>query len=228
MLGYVGIACRENVQIEGFWFYLFSGVFAGATLHYFIAKIAGPFVFGRGWCGWACWTAMFLDLLPLKEPKRRLSEGWMRLRYLHFALVLAAALLAFYLLGDGEAAGESRAALLWLLVGNLAYYATGIALAAALGDNRAFCKYLCPIAVFMKVGARFSLMKIKIDAGKCTDCKLCERSCPMQVPIAEYKARAQRVLSTECIFCTTCVSVCPTRAIGASFGIDRPPRRSGS
>ena len=68
MLVYLGILSRENMQIEGFWYYLFLGVFQAAVIHYAVAKIAGPLVFGRGWCGYACWTAMVLDLLPYKAP----------------------------------------------------------------------------------------------------------------------------------------------------------------
>lgn len=39
----------------------------------------------------------------------------------------------------------------WLfLAGNVLYYIAGIALAFAFKDNRAFCKYLCPITVLLK------------------------------------------------------------------------------
>ena len=47
MLVYLGIICRENMQLEGFWYYLFLGVFEAATIHYCVAKIAGPLFFGR-------------------------------------------------------------------------------------------------------------------------------------------------------------------------------------
>ena len=60
MLLYLGIISRENMQIEGFWYYLFLGTFEAATIHYAVAKIFGPLLFGRGWCGYACWTAMVL------------------------------------------------------------------------------------------------------------------------------------------------------------------------
>ena len=53
MLLYLGIISRENMQIEGFWYYLFLGVFEAATIHYAVAKIFGPLLFGRGWCGYA-------------------------------------------------------------------------------------------------------------------------------------------------------------------------------
>ena len=34
MLGYLGFLQHENMQIEGFWYYLFLGVFEAATIHY--------------------------------------------------------------------------------------------------------------------------------------------------------------------------------------------------
>lgn len=87
MLLYLGVISRENMQIEGFWYYLFLGVFEAATIHYAVAKIFGPLLFGRGWCGYACWTAMVLDLLPYKRPRSpRRKLGW--IRYVCFALSL--------------------------------------------------------------------------------------------------------------------------------------------
>ena len=84
MLVYLGLICNENMQIEGFWYYLFTGVFEAATIHYAVAKIFGPLIFGRGWCGYACWTAMVLDFLPYKVPKHpRKQLGW--IRYITFA-----------------------------------------------------------------------------------------------------------------------------------------------
>ena len=38
MLIYLGLICNENMQIEGFWYYLFTGVFEAATIHYAVAK----------------------------------------------------------------------------------------------------------------------------------------------------------------------------------------------
>ena len=93
MLLYLGVISGENMQIEGFWYYLFTGVFEAATIHYAVAKIFGPLLFGRGWCGYACWTAMVLDFLPFKVPSGpRKKLGW--IRYLTFAasLVFVAAL----------------------------------------------------------------------------------------------------------------------------------------
>ena len=46
MLVYLGLICNENMQIEGFWYNLFTGVFEAATIHYAVAKIFGPLIFG--------------------------------------------------------------------------------------------------------------------------------------------------------------------------------------
>ena len=70
LLPYLGVISRENMQIEGFWYYLFLGVFEAATIHYAVAKIFDPLLFGRGWCGYACWTAMVRDFLPHQQPQK--------------------------------------------------------------------------------------------------------------------------------------------------------------
>jgi len=74
MLVFLGLIHRENMQLEGFFYYLSIGVFQAAAIHYLVAKIGGPLIFGRGWCGYACWTAMILDLLPYKIPNNRLKN----------------------------------------------------------------------------------------------------------------------------------------------------------
>lgn len=96
MLVYLGIFSNENMQIEGFWYYLFLGVFEAAVIHYLVAKIGGPLFFGRGWCGYACWTAMILDLLPYKVPKNpRLKIEF--IRFIMFIISLTFVSLLFIL-----------------------------------------------------------------------------------------------------------------------------------
>ena len=104
MLVYLGLICGENMQIEGFWYYLFTGVFEAATIHYAVAKIFGPLLFGRGWCGYACWTAMVLDFLPYKQPQKPRKEKLGFLRYVMFVLSLAlvSSLMLIKILGRGS------------------------------------------------------------------------------------------------------------------------------
>lgn len=207
-------------QIEGLFFDLFTGVLLAAVIHYLIAKIVGPFLFGRVWCSWGCWTALMLDQLPYKRGHGRLSRRWGQLRYVHFcaSLGLVATLWYGFAYRPG-AAGPS--ALVWFLVGNALYMLVAITLAFVLKDNRAFCKYVCPVSVPLKVGASASLLKVTGDASKCCERRVCEKVCPMDIRIADYIARGERVLSSECILCQACLSVCPEQALSLSFGIDR-------
>ena len=192
MLIYLGIICRENMQIEGFWYYLFLGVFEAATIHYFVAKIAGPLFFGRGWCGYACWTGMILDLLPYKTPKSdRKPIGW--IRYIVFLLSLSFVSALFIFKVD-----NLENIMFWsFLIGNIVYYALGILLAFLLKDNRAFCKYICPITVFLKPASYFSYLRIKCDHNKCIGCQNCVKNCPMNVDMLDDSRKRKN--GTECI-----------------------------
>jgi len=220
MLGYLGLVNKENMQIEGFFFYLMSGVFGGAVIHYLVAKVTGPILYGRGYCAWSCWTAMVLDFLPFKQnPKGRLSSKWESLRYIHFCISLALVLVLWFLF-QYRSVSLAQDALVWLIARNAIYYCAAIALALTLKDNRAFCKYLCPITVILKATSRFSFLKIEGNKEECTQCGACNRACPMDIDIMEYVRNDQRVLSTECIFCMTCTTVCPAEILKDTFQMD--------
>ena len=97
---------------------------------------------------------------------------------------------------------------MWLITGNVLYFSSGILLAFVLQDNRAFCKYLCPIPTILKVSSRFALYKMEGDREKCKECGACTRACPTDINIPEYLKNGGGVLSTECILCQTCATVC--------------------
>ena len=206
MLIYLGLICNENMQIEGFWYYLFTGVFEAATIHYAVAKILGPLIFGRGWCGYACWTAMVLDFLPYKEPKKpRKRIGFIRYITFTTSLIFVSILFLFHI-------NNLEKIMFWaFLIGNILYYVIGIILSFLFKDNRAFCKYICPITVFLKPMSYFSLIRITCDEDKCISCGKCKRICPMDVDITDNSRRRKN--GTECILCMECVKNCPKKAL---------------
>lgn len=196
-------------------FYLFNFSYIGISIalglflllrkHKYARRIV-QLLFGRGWCGYACWTAMVLDFLPYKVPASpRKKLGW--LRYITFAasLIFVAALFL-------ARVGHIERIMFWaFIVGNIVYYAAGIALAFAFKDNRAFCKYLCPITVFLKPMSYFSLARITCDKEKCISCGACKRACPMDVDVTDNSRRRKN--GTECILCMECVKRCPKDAL---------------
>ncbi|MDY6065263.1 MAG: 4Fe-4S dicluster domain-containing protein [Finegoldia sp.] len=206
MLIYLGLINRENMQIEGFWYYLFTGVFEAATIHYAVAKIFGPLIFGRGWCGYCCWTAMVLDFLPYKVPKEG-RKNIAFIRYLVFALSFA--FVSFLFLIRVE---NIEKVMFWVfIIGNILYYAVGIILDFYFKDNRAFYKYICPITVFMKPMTYFSLIRIKCDKSKCISCGKCKKVCPMNLDPSDNSRKRKN--GTDCILCLECSKACLKNAL---------------
>lgn len=149
---------------------------------------------------------MVLDFLPYKVPKQpRKKIGW--IRYIVFAVSL------MYVSGLFLAhVGNIEKIMFWsFIIGNILYYAVGIILAFVFKDNRAFCKYICPITVFMKPMSYFSLLRIKCDTSKCISCGKCKRVCPMNIDVTDNSRKRQN--GTDCILCFECTKICPKNAL---------------
>jgi polyferredoxin len=194
-----------------------------------MAKIIGPIFFSRNWCSWGCWSSMVFDLLPYKNNIKWQSKKAGLIRYIHFFLSFC--LVAVLVFGfnytiiqtnpqDLANGMGTKAEFIWLLAGNLLYYLSGIILAITFKDNRAFCKYLCPLTVFLKLTNKITFLRIKGDSALCNNCKTCSQSCPMGIDIPAYIQAKTRVLSTECIMCMKCVANCPKAVLKTSLGLD--------
>jgi polyferredoxin len=205
-----------NMQLEGLFFGVLMGFFNYIVLHYALAKIVGPLIFGRIWCGWACWFAMVFDWLPYPNSRYRIPGPWVR--YAHFALSLLM-VVGLWLFGYREGAFGGMG-WLWFVWGLALYYVIGIVLAFILKDNRAFCKYVCPLTVLLKVGSRYALLKVAGEPSRCDSCNACVELCPMNIRIPDYILNGERVLSTECTLCQTCINVCPHDALKLSWQLD--------
>jgi len=155
-----------------------------------------------------------------KKPVEGRLKRYGAIRYIHFFLSLIFVFVTWFVFNIHSFGNNTAIELYWLIIGNVMYYIIGISLAYILKDNRAFCKYICPIPVIQKVTSRFALWKLKIDADKCTNCGACEKVCPMNIKLLSYKDEAKRVLSTECILCGTCANICPKGAIKSTIGLD--------
>jgi polyferredoxin len=216
----VSVWLGRNVQIEGLFFGAITGVTLGAVTHYAL-KLAITLVFGRVWCGWACWTGALLDQLPFRKSAGWLSGGWRNLRFVHLGLSLGLVLMVAFAFGFGDGA-LGAAAVVWFVAGNILYWCVAVGLAVVLRDNRAFCKYLCPVSVLLRLASRPALVRVAGDAGACLGCesRACKTLCPMDIEIPDYISSGRRLLSSECIFCQQCVAICPPNTLRLSVGLD--------
>ena len=108
---------------------------------------------------------MVLDFLPYKVAKNPIKKiGW--IRYITFVL----SLIFVAVLHFAKVVNIEKIMFWAVIIGNIIYYAVGIILAFAFKDNCAFCKYICPVAVFLKSRSYFSLLRIKCDKIKCIYC----------------------------------------------------------
>lgn len=149
---------------------------------------------------------MVLDFLPYKVPEQpRKKIGW--IRYITFAVSLIFAASIFLV----HVANMERIMFWTFVIGNLLYYDLGVGLAFLFKDNRAFCKYICPITVFLKPMSYFSMLRIKCDTDKCISCGKCKRVCPMNVDVTDNLRTRKN--GTECILCFECVKNCPKDAL---------------
>lgn len=213
LLLFVPIFNNENFQLEGIVLLLSIGFFSKGVIHYAVAKVFGPLIWGRGFCGWACWTAAVLEWLPVKK-EGQIRPEFKKLRYLSLGIsIIFPLILIFFLNYDVRSDYLNRSEMAWMLIGNGIYYLIGIPLAFIFKDRRAFCKVACPVSLVMKLPSKLRLIKIEPSGEECIKCGQCSQKCPMDIGVMSYISQGKKVTDTECILCMECVRNCPVGAI---------------
>jgi polyferredoxin len=214
LLLFIPLVNNENFQLEGIVLLLLVGFIGKGVIHYAIAKVFGPLIWGRGFCGWACWTAAILDWLPIKNCQSATNPNLSKLRYLTLAISVAIPVYLVLVLNfDVRANYISKSEALWMFAGNALYYLLAIPLAFLKRDKRFFCKNLCPVSLVMMPSASLSLIKVKPKGGTCIECGACNRACPMGIDVMSFAKAQKPIRHAECILCTDCSVVCPVGAI---------------
>lgn len=214
LLIFVPVVNRENFQLGGVALLVMVGFFSKGVIHYAVAKVFGPLIWGRGFCGWACWTAAVLDWLPVRKKKRPVPKKYKNLRFLMlFISLLVPAYLVFVLNYDVRSDFINQNEMLWMFAGNAVYYLLAIPAAFIFADRRFFCKYLCPVSLVMIPTSRLSLIKIQPTQNQCTECGACNKVCPMDVDVMSYIKKGKKITHPDCILCDDCMHVCPVGAI---------------
>ncbi|MBN1619522.1 4Fe-4S binding protein [candidate division WOR-3 bacterium] len=78
-------------------------------------------------------------------------------------------------------------------------------------SKRPFCRMVCPVGAVFSFFGRFSLIRVRINKEFCTSCRLCEKVCPIELPIEKA------VSSGNCFLCGECVKACNRKALRFGF-----------
>lgn len=190
-------------------------------------------VFGRGWClvcpfgsagEWLqraslWWKAKWRLGFDFKYP-RRLRNLWLGIL----------AFVVFLFLDAGYGISNNVALTGGLLV-------TMLLLSAWMGlvyEGRAFCRYVCPLTVFIGVSSMFAPFEIRRkDAALCRACRTqdCFRGNERYhaCPTAQFQG-AGLDSNRDCVLCTECLKACPSRNVGMNlrmWGRDLWRRKTG-
>ncbi|MDR2475436.1 MAG: 4Fe-4S dicluster domain-containing protein [Bacteroidales bacterium] len=80
--------------------------------------------------------------------------------------------------------------------------------------GRTFCNTLCPVGTILGFLSKYSLYKVRIDAGKCNSCAACATRCKASC----IDSKARKIDYSRCVDCFNCVKIkCKQDAMSFSF-----------
>ena len=169
-------------------------------------------------CGWACPFGALQELIYSIPVLKRIKQ-----RKLPFVLTntIRAGLFAAMLLFLFGIIGGRKGTVIYHYLNpfnlfNLDFETVSILLTvilALLGSfviYRPFCQFICPFGFISWIAERFSIIRVRIDKDKCTECGTCIKACPLEA--AEGLVYGKR-LRADCFSCARCLNVCPVDAI---------------
>jgi polyferredoxin len=211
-------------------------VYKGLILSIII--IAGTAVFGRFFCSWICPMGILNQWVSRFFNRRRAADDYrvnsyrpvFVLKYYILAVILVLAVFGILQAGLFDpisiitrSFSVSLLPAFNYLVGHVyikqpLFYGgmlISILFVIILLANRTFtrfwCRVLCPLGGLLGIISGVSILRIRRDVEKCTDCQKCLRHCHGACsPHEELRA-------SECMVCMNCVEDCPQGAL--SFGL---------
>jgi polyferredoxin len=147
------------------------------VLAFFLAPLVVSLFAGRVFCAAVCPHGALQDLVLVKPVKVPLwlEHGLSTLPYLFLGagLIFAATGSAFIICRYDPFVPLFR------LSGDLVILLVGVGLlVVGMFVGRPYCRFLCPYGALLRLGALVSKWRIRVTPDYCTQCRLCEDSCP--------------------------------------------------
>jgi NosR/NirI family transcriptional regulator, nitrous oxide reductase regulator len=147
------------------------------ALLFFLIPLIFALAFGRVFCAGVCPLGAIQELTgfkPVKLPKA--VESVMvaiPFIYLALAVLFAATKSQFIICRYDPFVGIFRLDAPYTMI-----VFGALLLVAGIFINRPYCRYFCPYGVLLSIFSRFAGKHLTITPAECTECRLCEDSCP--------------------------------------------------
>lgn len=207
-------------------------------------------IFGRVYCSWLCPLGIWQDIVyraglfvrNKKQRRTRYTKAHNTLRY--FILIFVILCVSFGLVVPllwldpyglfGKMATNLGRPLSHLLTGfqydawSTAAFVVSAILFIALSvtaflKGRLYCNTICPAGTLLGLISRYSMFRVKIDAGTCTHCKLCGMTCKSYC----IDCHAATIDTSRCVVCLNCLSKCSRGGIRYGFAWKRDRSLTG-
>lgn len=143
----------------------------------FLAPLVVSLFAGRVFCAAVCPHGALQDLVLLRPVK---VPGWLEqgLGVLPYAFLGAGLLFAGAGSGFVICRYDPFVPLFRMSGSTLMLWVGGIFLVLAMFIGRPYCRFLCPYGALLRLTALASRWRVRITPDYCTQCRLCEESCP--------------------------------------------------
>jgi len=147
------------------------------VLAFGVLPLLAALLFGRIFCAAACPHGALQDLVLIKpvQVPPWLDQGLRRFAYGYLGLAVV-----FAATGGGYVICQYDPFIpIFRLSGSTMMVWIGIGfLLAGTVIGRPYCRYLCPYGVLLGLFSAVSRWRVRITPDSCTQCRLCEKSCP--------------------------------------------------
>lgn len=169
-----------------------------ATLGFFVLPLIFALFFGRAFCAAVCPHGALQDLVLLRPVQ---VPAWLERGLGVFPFLYLGAAVAFAATGSAFIICRYDPFVpLFRLSGSVGLLLLGAGfLLVGMFVGRPYCRFACPYGALLKLAALVSKWRVTITPDVCTQCRLCEESCPygaiqrpVQLPLTPQGMRVDR------------------------------------
>ncbi|MDF2541536.1 MAG: 4Fe-4S binding protein [Herbinix sp.] len=200
-----------------------NGIVSGSILVFIFMFLTGIF-FRRAWCSYICPVSCLSDIslgINQKNVNRKVTR---MIRYSIFT-VWAGVIITMFILAGGIK-GVNPLHLTEQVVSvdsplkfiNYYFVLLLLLILTLTVGKRGACQSICWMSPFLTAGAvigkllRIPQIKIKADSSQCVGCGICDKNCPMSIPVSQELKKGY-INTYDCILCGECVDHCKKKVL---------------